>query len=446
MSRMFASLSERNYRVWFAGGLVSNVGTWMQRIAQDWLVLTQLTDHSGTATGIVTGLQFLPILLLSPYAGLIADRMSKLKMLKITQAASGVLALLLGLLVLTDVAQLWHVYIIAGLLGVVAAFDGPPRQALVNDLVPHRLVPNAVSLNATSFNAARLAGPGIAGLLIALIGTGWLFLLNAASYVAVIIALSAMKEKNFYGTQKRVPRSKGQVRAGVRYVLGSPTLIMIFVVAFVVGTFGLNFQIYNAVMTTTVFNQGPEAYGFVGTIMAIGTLGGALLAARRQGSRIKYAVGGALVFGVFAIAAAYSPQFWLFALLLIPTGLASITFLNSANVTVQMNVEPAYRGRVMALYMMVLQGGTPIGAPLMGWVAETFGARASLALGGGLSLLAALWAIFYWARHHRGELGGRLRLYRDQLRERVLPHRGDDEDPEPGGAPGAGPEAGPKPA
>jgi MFS family permease len=443
---MFASLSERNYRVWFAGGLVSNVGTWMQRIAQDWLVLTQLTDHSGTATGIVTGLQFLPILLLSPYAGLIADRMSKLKMLKITQAASGVLALLLGLLVLTDVAQLWHVYIIAGLLGVVAAFDGPPRQALVNDLVPHRLVPNAVSLNATSFNAARLAGPGIAGLLIALIGTGWLFLLNAASYVAVIIALSAMKEKNFYGTQKRVPRSKGQVRAGVRYVLGSPTLIMIFVVAFVVGTFGLNFQIYNAVMTTTVFNQGPEAYGFVGTIMAIGTLGGALLAARRQGSRIKYAVGGALVFGVFAIAAAYSPQFWLFALLLIPTGLASITFLNSANVTVQMNVEPAYRGRVMALYMMVLQGGTPIGAPLMGWVAETFGARASLALGGGLSLLAALWAIFYWARHHRGELGGRLRLYRDQLRERVLPHRGDDEEPEPGGASGAGPEAGPKPA
>ncbi len=431
MSRMFASLSERNYRVWFAGGLVSNVGTWMQRIAQDWLVLTQLTDHSGTATGIVTGLQFLPILLLSPYAGLVADRMSKLKMLKITQAASGVLALLLGILVLTNVAELWHVYVIAGLLGVVAAFDGPPRQALVNDLVPHRLVPNAVSLNATSFNAARLAGPGIAGVLIALIGTGWLFLLNAASYVAVIIALSAMKEKSFYGSQKKVPRSKGQVRAGVKYVLGSPTLVMIFVVAFVVGTFGLNFQIYNAVMTTTVFHQGPEAYGFVGTIMAIGTLGGALLAARRQGSRIKYAVGGALLFGVFAIAAAYSPQFWLFALLLIPTGLASITFLNSANVTVQMNVEPAYRGRVMALYMMVLQGGTPIGAPLMGWVAETFGARASLALGGGLSLLAALWAIFYWSRHHRGELGGRLRLYRAQLRERVLPHRGEDEDGEP---------------
>ena len=435
MSRMFASLSERNYRVWFAGALVSNIGTWMQRIAQDWLVLTQLTDHSGTATGIVTGLQFLPILLLSPYAGLVADRMNKLRLLKITQAASGVLALILGLLVLTNLAELWHVYLIAFLLGVVSAFDGPPRQALVNDLVPHRLVPNAVSLNATSFNLARLAGPGISGLLIALIGTGWLFILNAASFAAVIIALSSMREKEFHGSQKPVPRTKGQLREGVAYVLGNPTLVLIMVMAFVVGTFGLNFQIYNAIMSTTVFHQGPEQFGILGTIMAIGTLAGALAAARRQGSRIKYAVGGAFGFGVFAIIAAFATDFWLYALLMIPTGFLSITFLNSANVTVQMTVEPAFRGRVMALYMMVLQGGTPIGAPLMGWIAERFDGRVSLALGGALSLLVALWGVFYWSRHHRGVLGQRLRYYRERARERVFPSKPDDDGGEPGSAP-----------
>lgn len=429
MSRMFASLSERNYRVWFAGGLVSNVGTWMQRIAQDWLVLTQLTDHSGTATGIVTGLQFLPILLLSPYAGLVADRMSKLRLLKITQSASMGLALLLGILVLTNTAELWHVYVIATALGVVAAFDGPPRQALVNELVPRTLVPNAVSLNATSFNLARLAGPGAAGLLIAAVGTGWLFLFNAASFVAVLIALSSLKEKTFYGSGVRAPRAKGQVREGIAYVLASPTLIMVFVMAFVVGTFGLNFQIFNAVMSTTVFHRGPTDYGILGTIMAIGTLGGALLAARRQGSRTKYAVAGALFAGTFMVAAAWAPSFWIFAILLVPTGLASITFLNSANVTVQMSVDPAFRGRVMALYMMVLQGGTPLGAPLMGWIAEQYGARVSLTAAGVLTLLVACWGIIYWARHHRGELGTRLRHYGGRVRQRVhLPRR---EGPEP---------------
>ncbi|WP_233556032.1 MFS transporter [Galactobacter caseinivorans] len=430
MSRMFASLSERNYRVWFAGGLVSNVGTWMQRIAQDWLVLTQLTDHSGTATGLVTGLQFLPILLLSPYAGLIADRMSKLRLLKITQAGSMFLALLLGVLVLTNTAQLWHVYVIATALGIVAAFDGPPRQALVNDLVPRSLVPNAVSLNSTSFNLARLAGPGVAGLLIAAVGTGWLFLINAASYVAVLIALAALKEKTFFGTGVRTPRAKGQVREGIAYVLASPTLILIFVMAFMVGTFGLNFQIFNAVMSTTVFHRGPADYGILGTIMAIGTLAGALLAARRQGSRVKYAVAGALLAGAFMIAAAWAPSFWVFAALLVPTGLASITFLNSANVTVQMSVDPAFRGRVMALYMMVLQGGTPLGAPLMGWIAEHYGARASLTVAGVLTVLVAVWGIFYWSRHHRGELGTRLRQYGGSMRQRVRLPRKDDPEPD----------------
>lgn len=432
MSRMFASLSVPNYRLWFFGGLVSNVGTWMQRIAQDWLVLTQLTQQSGSAVGIVTGLQFLPILLFSAYAGVIADRVNRRKLLIITQAGSGLIALVTGLLVLTGTAQLWHIYVLAFLLGLAAAFDGPPRQALVNDLVPHRLVPNAVSLNSTSFNAARLIGPGISGLLIAAIGTGWVFLLNAASYVGVIAALVAMKSADFYGSRAKVSRQRGQVREGLAYVLRRPTLVMLFVLAFVVGTFGLNFQIYNAVMATTVFHRGPEEYGILGTIMALGTLGGALMAARRQGSRVKWAVGGAIVFGIFGILAAWAPTYWLFAALLIPTGYASITFLNSANVTVQMTVDPLVRGRVMALYMLVLQGGTPVGAPVMGWLAETYGARWCLTIGAGLSLLTALWALFFWSRHHRGELGERMRTYSTRVRDRVLPHH-DDADPHDGG-------------
>lgn len=419
MSRMFASLAEPNYRLWFLGGLVSNTGAWMQRTAQDWLVLTELTDHSGTATGVVTGLQFLPMLFLSPYAGLIADRMDKLRLLKITQAASGVIALVLGLLVLTHTAELWHVYVLAFALGVATCFDNPPRQALVNELVSHEMVPNAVSLNSTSFNAARLVGPGLSGLLIAAVGTGWMFLINAASYAAVIGALFAMRRERFYGGTIRVARQKGQLRDGLKYVLRDRTLVMVFVMAFVVGTFGMNFPVYNAVMTASVFHAEADAYGLVGTVMAVGTLAGALAAARRQGSRVKFAVIGAVTFGIFGVAAAWMPGFWWFALLLIPTGFASITFLNSANVTVQMTVEPEYRGRVMALYMMVVQGGTPLGAPIMGWIAETFGGRWSLCVGAGVCILVAVWGLIYWSRGHRGVVGDYWRVYTTRARERV---------------------------
>lgn len=419
MSRMFASLAEPNYRLWFLGGLVSNTGAWMQRTAQDWLVLTELTDHSGTATGVVTGLQFLPMLFLSPYAGLIADRMDKLRLLKITQAASGVIALVLGLLVLTHTAELWHVYVLAFALGVATCFDNPPRQALVNELVSHEMVPNAVSLNSTSFNAARLVGPGLSGLLIAAVGTGWMFLINAASYAAVIGALFAMRRERFYGGTIRVARQKGQLRDGLKYVLRDRTLVMVFVMAFVVGTFGMNFPVYNAVMTASVFHAEADAYGLVGTVMAVGTLAGALAAARRQGSRVKFAVIGAVTFGIFGVAAAWMPGFWWFALLLIPTGFASITFLNSANVTVQMTVEPEYRGRVMALYMMVVQGGTPLGAPILGWIAETFGGRWSLCVGAGVCILVAVWGLIYWSRGHRGVVGDYWRVYTTRARERV---------------------------
>ncbi|MCT1686564.1 MFS transporter [Pseudoglutamicibacter cumminsii] len=413
MSRMFASLQIKNYRWWFFGGLVSNIGTWMQRIAQDWLVLTQLTDNSGTAVGVVMGLQFLPILFLSAYAGVMADRYPRLRIVQIAQAFMCVLAVVLGVMVLTETVELWHVYVFATLLGVGAAFDAPARQALVNDLVPSKLVPNAVSLNSTSFNSARLIGPGVSGLLIAAVGTGWVFLLNAASFAGVLLSLFVISRNMSVNSQPRVPRQRGQVVEGIKYVAQRPTLIMIMVLAFVVGSFGLNFPVFNSVMATTVFDADAEVFGLLGTIQACGTLAGALMAARRQGSRLKFVVGGAIGFGITVIAACVAPWLWLYAVLLIPTGWAAVTFLNSCNVTLQMTVDPRYRGRVMALYMVLVMGGTPLGAPLMGWLAEILGARASVFLAGLISLVAGLWGLWHWNRHApQGELRRRVRRIR----------------------------------
>jgi len=389
---MFAALGIANYRLWVMGALVSNIGTWMQRVAQDWLVLTVLTDHSGLATGITTGLQFLPILLLGPYAGVLADRHRKLNLLRITQAVSGAFALVLGLLVVTDTAELWHVYALALGLGVASAFDAPARQAFVSEVVSADLIPNAVSLNAASFNTARLLGPGLAGLLIAWLGTGPAFLLNAASFGAVIMALSRMRTSELIPVE-RTPRGKRQISEGFRYVRGRPDLVLLLVLAALIGTFGLNFQITNVLMATTEFGLGPEQYGFLGSVMAVGTLAAALLAARRTGPRMPYVVGGAIGFGLFSLLAAVMPGYWSYAVVLVLVGLASMTFLNSCNVSIQLGVEPRYRGRVLALYMCVIQGGTPIGAPIVGWIGEVVGARWAVAVSGLIALAAGLCAL-----------------------------------------------------
>jgi MFS family permease len=393
MSPTFSALGVPNYRLWVSGALVSNIGTWMQRVAQDWLVLTVLTDNSGTATGITTGLQFLPILFLGPYAGLVADRFDKRRLLLLTQTLMGLCALALGLLVLTHTAELWHVYLLALLLGVASAFDAPARQAFVSEVVGPEDVPNAVALNSASFNLARLAGPGAAGLLIAWLGTAPAFLVNAASYLAVIVSLWFMRQDQLRRSTP-VPRGKGQISEGVRYVKSRPRLALIMVLAGIVGTFGLNFQITNAMMAASVFEEGPEAYGLLGSVMAVGTLAGALLAARRGKARMRYVVGGAVLFGLFATVASVMPSFWLYAVMLVPVGLASLTFLNACNTTIQMSVEPRFRGRVLALYMAVIQGGTPIGAPLVGWLGTEFGGRWSVAAGGIVTLLAGLWAVW----------------------------------------------------
>lgn len=421
MSSMFRALKVFNYRLWVTGALVSNIGTWMQRVAQDWLVLTVLTNHSGTAAGITTGLQFLPIVFLGPYAGLLGDRVNKRKLLLITQTAMGFCALLLGILVVTGAVQLWHVYVLATLLGVASAFDAPSRQAFVSEVVAKEDIPNAVALNSASFNLARLAGPGVAGLVIALVGTGPAFLINAASFAAVIISLWRMRTSELIPAV-RVPRAKGQIREGFVYIRQRPDLMMIMVLVFLVATFGMNFQITNALMATTVFNVGPGEYGLLGSVMAIGTLAAALLAARRKTMRMLYIVGGALAFGVTVGVAAFMPSFALYAIALVPVGLASLTFMNACNTTVQLTTDSAMRGRVLAVYMVVMQGGTPIGAPLVGWIATEFGARWSLGMGAVVAVVAGLAALIMLNRRNNVTLRQQIGALRPFILARGL-HR-----------------------
>lgn len=425
MSPTFASLRYFNYRLWFAGALVANIGTWMQRVAQDWLVLTVLTDESGVAVGITTGLQFAPVLVLSAWAGVLADRLDRRKLLMTTQIGKGVLAMGLGALVLTGAAQLWHVYVFAGLLGVVSAVDGPARQTFVADMVPADRLSNAVGLNSASFNGARMIGPGVAGLAIAWIGIGWVFIINAVMFGATIVALHRMRRSELQPVPQ-VSRAKGQIREGIRYVRHRTDIVVIMVVVGVVATFGLNFQLTSAMMARTVFDKGPQEYGILGSILAIGSLTGALLAARRERPRVRLVIGSAFAFGVVSGLLAMMPTYESFALACIPVGLASLTLMTAANSTIQMSVDPVMRGRVMSLYMVVFMGSNPIGAPVIGWVAEEFGARWSIGVGSIASLLvagaAALWAQRAWDVEVRYRL-----LSRPHLSVR---HRGEDEEHE----------------
>jgi MFS family permease len=399
MSRTFASLKFINYRLWFAGALVSNVGTWMQRIAQDWLVLTELTDNSGAAVGLVTALQFLPFLLFSPYAGVVADRVNQRTLLIVTQAASAALGLGLGALVLLGEAQLWHVYLFAFGLGVANAFDGPVRQTFVTSLVPAQNLPNAVGLNATSFNAARLIGPATAGLVIAAVGSGWVFVINGLTFLATIAALLAMRASSLH-LQERAVRKRGQIRAGIAYVRRRKDILIIMAIMGVVSAFGLNFQLTSALMARVEFDRGPTDYGLLGSILAIGSLAGALGVARRRRPRLRVIVGSAGAFGVSLAALAVMPTFASFAVVCVLVGFTSLTLLATSNAWIQTTTAPTMRGRVMALHMMVLMGATPIGAPIVGWIGEHWGARWSIGVGAIASILitfvAAVWAVRYW--------------------------------------------------
>jgi len=401
MSPTFRALSNRNYRLYAAGGVVSNTGTWMQRIAQDWLVL-QLTFNSGTALGITTGLQFLPILLLSPYAGVIADRFPKRRLLQVTQLMMAGPALLLGLLAITGAVETWHVYALAFTLGVGTAFDAPARQSFVSEIVSREDLTNAVGLNSASFNMARIVGPAVAGFMIAGLGggasaTGWVMLINALSYAGPVVALQWMRAGDL-DTPDVQKRQKGMIRDGWRYIRSRPDIMMILTIVFFAGTFGLNFQMTSALMATEVFDKGASEYGILGTTMAVGSLTGALLAARRGIVRHRLVILAALAFGAAEIVSGLLPSYLAFALWTPVIGITALTMITAANTTIQMTVAPELRGRVMALYMMIFMGGTPIGSPVVGWVGETFGARWTLIGGGAMTILGTLLAIAVFSR------------------------------------------------
>lgn len=413
MSSMFHSLNSYNYRLWAGGALVSNVGTWMQRIGQDWLVLTVLTHHNATAVGTVMALQFGPPLLLLPLTGFAADHLDRRKLLFFTQAAAGLLALGLGLLTITGAVQLWHVYGFALLLGWVTAFDAPARQAFVSDLVTDDDLANAVALNSTSFNAARMVGPAVAGALIAAVGEGWLFLINAGSYAAVLVSLSLLRVHELH-TAKRPERTRGSLLAGFRYVWRRPDLIAVLVMLFLLGTFGFNFAIFISTMSVTVFHGDASQYGLLTSAMAAGTMSGALLSARRPVPGMVLMTVAAAAFGVSVAVAAVMPSPFLFAAVLFFVGLAALTFMTASNSMMQLTTERSMRGRVLALRIAVVMGGTPLGAPLVGWVVDHFGARWALGIGALSGLAAAAVAVAYLVRYRH------LRLFRDAGRLRLV--------------------------
>ncbi|WP_133544604.1 MFS transporter [Microbacterium sp. BK668] len=410
---MFRSFSIFNYRVWFVGALISNVGQWMQATALSWVVLTELTDNDAGAMGITMALQFAPPLLLVGVTGWVADRFERRKLLAVTQTLLLVLGVAIGVLILAGAMTLLLMYAFAFALGMVAAFDNPARQAFVSDVVSRDNASNAVALNAASFNGARMIGPAVAGVVIVAVGTGWVFLVNGATFLAMLVALALIRPGEL------VPRAKtggaGRLADGFRYVGKRPDLMVAFAMVFLLGAFGMNFPIFASTMAIE-FGQEADGYGLLSSILAIGSLTGALLAARRDRARIRVVIGGTALFAVAAAVSAFMPTYWLYALTLMVTGFAVVTMLTTANGYVQTTTDPALRGRVLALYMAILMGGTPIGAPIVGWVAAEYGPRMAILLGALAAVAAfsigAVWMLVS-GRVHR-QASHRFRLTIDE--------------------------------
>jgi MFS family permease len=393
---MFRSLRVRNYRLYAAGQLVSLTGTWMQRVAQDWLVL-ELTN-SGTALGIVTALQFLPSLLFGLWGGVLADRYDKRKLLLATQTGLALVALILGVLDVTGIVQYWQVLVLALLLGLVSAVDSPVRQSFAVEMVGPDDLTNAVGLNSTIFNSARILGPAVAGVVIAAVGTGWAFVANAISSIAVLTGLALMRPSELRPSPA-IDRVRGQLRAGLRYVWHRQDLLLTMILVFVVGTFGLNFQITTALLAKQVFHRTATGYGLLSTALAVGACVGAVLATRRRTRpSLLFLLLAALSFGLLEIIAGSMPGFGGTALMLVLVGLAMLSFTTAANSSVQLGVEATMRGRVMALYLMCFLGGTPFGAPIVGWVANTVGPRWGMIGGGVVCMAVAVGMALYLVR------------------------------------------------
>ena len=426
----FRSLSGFNYRLWAAGALVSNVGTWMQRTAQDWIVFTELTAHDAAAVGFVMALQFGPSLFLLPVAGFVADRFDRRRVLLVTQSLQGTLALALGLLTLSGALELWHVYAFALTLGCVTAFDAPVRQTFVAELVSDANLSNAVALNSTSYQVARMVGPALAGLLIAGFGAGWVFIINFASFAAVLISLAVMRVAALHRSERMARKGGGMVE-GFRYVRARTDLMAVLTMLFLVATFAMNFAVFVTGMAVTVFGADSRGFGVLSSMLAIGSVTGALASARRAKPRAILLLASAFLLGILFTIAALMPTYLAFGIVLIALGWSVQTFMTTANSTVQLWTEPAMRGRVMAIYMGIVNGCTLSGAPVAGWVANHYGARWSLMVGATAGLLATVVGVTYLVRHRglhvKGE-GWKLRflLAHPRVPESRAAYRADD--------------------
>jgi MFS family permease len=388
------SFRHRNYRILFPANAVSNIGSWAQRIAQDWLVL-ELTNNNGTYLGLVTAVQFAPVLFFSLHGGKLADRFNKRKVLILTNIVGGAASLGLGTLVITEHVQLWHVFALAAVLGISTAIDAPVRQSFTTEVVGQTDLPNAVSLNSANFNAGRLVGPAVSGGLIAAFGTGPSFIINGLSYFFVIAALLNLNEKAFFDLDR--PKSDGNIREGIAYAKARPDIYVVMLMVFFLATFGLNFQIFNALMATQEFGLGPASFGLMGTFIAIGSLAGAIGSARLERFRnTKFVIKGGIIFSISIMAFSIIPSYSLYILWLPICGFTALTTLVSANSIVQTSTDPAIRGRVMGLYLLIFMGGTPFGSPLIGTSAELIGIRPTIAACGGISLFASL---FIWFKY-----------------------------------------------
>jgi len=388
---MFSSLKVRNYRLFFSGQVISNIGTWMQRIAQDWLVFT-LSGNNPLALGIAVALQFTPTLFLSLWAGVLADRVDKRRLLMIIQSITCVQAVVLGVLDIIGLVELWQVYLLCFTLGTLGALEVPARQSFVAEMVGRDQITNAVALNSSIFNMARIVGPAIAGFAITWVGTGWLFIANAVSTLAVITGLAMMDPDKLFRGQA-IPRAKGQLVEGLKYVRGRADLVTVMVLVLFVSTFGITFFTSLAIVAANVFGTHADGYGLLSTLLAVGTFTGSLMAARRGargGPNVRLLILSAFSLGALEVVAGVMPTYLVFGLALIPLGYATITFLNTANALVQTSVSPEMRGRVMGIYVLVLIGGNPIGGPLTGWLADTFGGRSPFFVGGAVSAVAAV--------------------------------------------------------
>ncbi|TSA48781.1 MAG: MFS transporter [Actinomycetales bacterium] len=388
------SFRHRNYSILFPANTVSNIGSWAQRIAQDWLVL-ELTNNNGTYLGLVTAVQFAPVLLFSLHGGAMADRIDKRKVLIATNVVGGAASIGLGLLVVSNAVQLWHVFVLAGVLGISTAIDAPVRQAFTSELVGHDDLPNAVSLNSANFNGGRLIGPAVSGLLIAAFGTGPSFLVNGASYFFVILALIRIDAKALFHQDQE--RSLGNIREGIAYAKARPDIYVVMIMVFALATFGLNFQIFNALMATQEFGLGPASFGLMGTFIAIGSLTGAIGSARLERFRTtRFVIIGGMLFSISIMVLSVLPNYTTYIVWLPICGVTALTTLVSANSIVQTSTDQVIRGRVMGLYLLIFMGGTPFGSPLIGLATDYIGIRPTIALCGGISLSASL---FVWIKY-----------------------------------------------